>query len=124
VQPSGHHDLCPEGFFYLTNLLKQEAAMLKLFATPNHPAWQRSEPVYVIRDGRFFRTVYHPAGWSDVPDYELRADGSIHRTPHHKLGASDTPDYVIGKDQGLYRAASHPDKDDASAVADFVLRDE
>ncbi|MFP4454108.1 MAG: hypothetical protein ACLFNS_10550 [Desulfobacterales bacterium] len=99
--------------------------MMKLFATPNHPAWQLSKPVYVIRYGKFFRTVYHPEGWSDVPDYELSVDGRIYRTPHHKLGASDAPDYVIGRDQGLYRAAGYPDKDEApAAAADFFLRDE
>jgi hypothetical protein len=38
--------------------------MLKLFAVSSHPACKPDEPVYVIRDGGFFRTVYHPAGWS------------------------------------------------------------
>ncbi|MCF8028608.1 MAG: hypothetical protein K9K81_09610 [Desulfobacteraceae bacterium] len=97
--------------------------MMKLFTAPSHPAWQMTEPVYVIRYGKFFRTVYHPEGWSDLPDYELSIDGKIYRTPHHKLGASNEADYVIGRDQGLYRAAGHPDNDDAAA-ADFFLKDE
>ena len=97
--------------------------MLKLFATSSHPAWKPDEPLYVIRDGGFFRTVYHPSGWSDVPDYELRADGRVYRTSYHRLGASDLPDYVIGKDRRLYRASGHSQGDSKAPPADFVLAD-
>ena len=36
--------------------------MLKLFTTEHHTMGQFDEPVYLIRDGNFFRTVYHPRG--------------------------------------------------------------
>ena len=98
--------------------------MLKLFSVRDHSPWQLHEPVYVLRDGRFYRTVYHPAGWSEKPDYELRSDGRIYRTPYHKLGGSEVADYVIGEDRGLYRADGHPDRDEKPLPADFVLADE
>jgi hypothetical protein len=75
-------------------------------------------PDYVIRDGRFYRTVHHPSGWSDTADYEIRSDGKVYalgtgadpggqppvyefreimlyRTPAHPKGAGEWPEYYI-----------------------------
>ena len=75
-------------------------------------------PDYVIHDGRFYRTVHHPSGWSDTADYEIRGDGKIYavgtgtdtggqvpvyefreimlsRTRAHPKGAGERPDYDI-----------------------------
>ena len=41
--------------------------MLKLFTTAHHAVGQFEEPLYIIRDGKLFRTVFHPAGWSEAP---------------------------------------------------------
>ena len=66
-------------------------------------------PIYVIYDGGLYRTVNHPLGWTDQPDYEIRSDGRIYRTGHHGLGAGDAPDYEFGNDGCVYRSASHPE---------------
>jgi hypothetical protein len=66
-------------------------------------------PVFVIYDGRLYRTVNHPLGWAEKPDYEIRDDGRIYRTGHHRLGAGKTPDYEFHEDGCLYRSAHHPD---------------
>ncbi|MFH1983092.1 MAG: hypothetical protein ABIL58_14715 [Pseudomonadota bacterium] len=76
-------------------------------------------PVYVIDDGKLYRTVYHPLGWTDLPDYEMKNDGRIYRTGHHCLGFSETPDFEFRKDGCLYRSASHPDG--ASSGPDYAL---
>jgi hypothetical protein len=75
-------------------------------------------PEYIIRDGRFYRTVHHSSGWSDVADYEIRSDGKVYalettaspggqfpvyefreimlyRTPAHPKGAGERPEYYI-----------------------------
>jgi len=75
-------------------------------------------PDYVIHDGRFYRTVHHPDGWSDIAVYEIRGDGNVYalgtgadpdgqspvyefreimlyRTPAHPKGACERPDYYI-----------------------------
>ena len=65
-------------------------------------------PVYIVKDGRFFRTAYHPQGWSQTPDYRLGSDGRIYRTKNHPEGSSDQPDYEFGRDSKLYRTISHP----------------
>jgi len=75
-------------------------------------------PDYVIRDGRFYRTVHHPSGWSDTADYEIRGDGKVYaletgvdpggqpavyefreimlyRTNAHPKGAGERPEYYI-----------------------------
>lgn len=96
--------------------------MLKLFTTEHHAVGQFDEPLYIIRDGKLFRTVFHPAGWSEAPEYELREDGQIYRTSHHELGKSEIPDYVIGQDLGIYRSSGHPENGYAGSP-DFILLD-
>ncbi len=83
--------------------------MLKLLTTDHHPLGRKIEPVFIIQDGKVFRTVYHPAGWSSLADYELKADGKIYRTPNHGLGPGASPDYEFRGDKKLYRTESHPD---------------
>ena len=65
-------------------------------------------PVYVLRDGKIFRTAFHPGGWSELPDYNLGQDGRIYRTHHHPNGPGLMPDYVFREDMKLYRTAAHP----------------
>lgn len=63
-------------------------------------------PDYVIYDGKLYRTVHHPAGWSDVADYEIRGDGKI-----YALGNSveaEAPVYEF-RELMLYRTKAHPD---------------
>ena len=83
--------------------------MYKLFRTATHHLGGSTEPDYLLDEGQFFPTVDNPRGWSEKPDYELRADGKIYRCPHHPLGAGSLPDYEIGADGLLYRTAAHPD---------------
>ena len=64
-------------------------------------------PQYVIRDGRFYRTVHHPLGWSDVADYEIRSDGNVY--PVAAEGeTSDQPAVYEFRQIMLYRTAAHP----------------
>ncbi len=65
-------------------------------------------PVYILKDGKFFRTAFHPSGWSDMPDYDLGNDGLIYRTVNHPDGFGDLPDYEFGRDKKLYRTHNHP----------------
>ena len=82
--------------------------MLKLFKLANRKR-TADTPVYMLKDGQFFRTVYHPNGWSDQPDYDLGNDGKIYRTKNHPHGIGDLPDYEFGTDRKLYRTHTHPD---------------
>jgi hypothetical protein len=66
------------------------------------------KPVYVIEDGRLYRTVDHELGRSEDADYVLQADGMIYRTRHHPLGASDIPDFRMHPKGGVYRTLHHP----------------
>ena len=66
-------------------------------------------PVYVIKEGKLFRTAFHPDGWSENPDYEFGQDGKFYRTEHHRLGSHPEPDYMFGKERKIYRTATHPD---------------
>jgi hypothetical protein len=50
-----------------------------------------SQPVYTFNDGQFYRTVFHPAGWSLLADHELRPNGKRYRAPGHPLGPGETP---------------------------------
>ena len=94
--------------------------MLKVF-TLTQTDKNDDTPVYILTDGKFFRTAFHPDGWSDQPDYDLGDDGRIYRTKSHPKGFSKLPDYSFGKDRRLYRTADHPDgKSDAP---EFVIQD-
>ncbi|WP_394700175.1 hypothetical protein [uncultured Desulfosarcina sp.] len=62
-------------------------------------------PDYVIRDGRFYRTVHHPAGWSDTADYEIRGDGKVYAL---KTGAGGQSPVYEFREIMLYRTRAHP----------------
>lgn len=66
-------------------------------------------PVYILVDGKFFRTAFHPRGWSELPEYDLRTDGRIYRTKNHPKGMGESPDYEFGRDMKLYRTPQHPE---------------
>lgn len=72
--------------------------MAKRYTTAHHPLGKSSQPVYTINDGQFYRTVFHPAGWSALADYELRPDGKLYRAPGHPLGPGETPAYEFRGD--------------------------
>ncbi len=94
--------------------------MLKLFKLTDNKR-TADTPVYVLKDGQLFRTVYHPDGWSDRPDYHLGTDGKIYRTENHPHGLGEMPDYKFGTDRKLYRTISHPDG--INPTPDFELND-
>ena len=96
--------------------------MLKIYFSGANQGQATAEPVYVVKDGCFFRTVYHPSGWSEHHDYELKPDGKVYRAPGHPLGASDNPDYAFNSDRGLYRTANHPEG--ICEQPDYVLADQ
>lgn len=96
--------------------------MPKLYISPSNPFYPPTElPVYTLTDGEFYRTVYHPQGWSDKPDYTLATDGQIYRTPYHPDGTGDSPDYHIQPDLALARSADHPDG--KPGIVDFRLEE-
>ncbi len=64
-------------------------------------------PDYVIHDGRFYRTVHHPDGWSDAADYEIRSDGKIYALPGSGDAIPEGPVYEF-REVMLYRTKDHP----------------
>lgn len=78
-------------------------------------------PVYVLKDGKLFRTIFHPNGWSDNPDYELGNDGKFYRTEYHELGINLKPDYEFGKEKKICRTLNHPNKD--INIPEYEIRD-
>jgi len=66
-----------------------------------------SFPVYTMRDGFIFRTIAHPMGWSDLPDYRLGGDGKFYRTEHHFEGVSPEPVYEFGPGGKIYPTQIH-----------------
>jgi len=78
-------------------------------------------PVYLIRDGGFYRTVDHTQGWSEHPDYKLKQDGKVYRTHYHPLGSSERPDFHFQQDGALYRTSDHPEG--ASSHPEYTVRD-
>jgi hypothetical protein len=64
-------------------------------------------PDYVIRDGRFYRTIHHPAGWSDIADYEIRGDGNVYALGTGADPCSQSPVYEF-REIMLYRTRAHP----------------
>ena len=67
-------------------------------------------PVFVIQDGKLYRTIHHRLGWSQVPDYEIGSDGKVYRTAHNRLGPSAEPDYEFRNvGQYLYPTRFHPE---------------
>jgi hypothetical protein len=80
--------------------------MSKVYRTQD--AGVADAPDYVIRDGRLYRTVNHPAGWSDAADYEIRSDGKIYALGEIGCAGAQAPVYEF-REIMLYRTASHPD---------------
>jgi hypothetical protein len=83
--------------------------MYKIFRTPVHYLGSSPDPDYLLYAGKLYPTATHPRGWSESPDYEMRADGKIYRAEGHPLGAGNVPDYTIGPDCLFYRSDGHPD---------------
>ncbi|MCP4624145.1 MAG: hypothetical protein GY850_11500 [bacterium] len=78
---------------------------LKLFSTSD----QTDFPIYTITDGKLYRTIKHPLGWSEHADYELGKDGKLYRTVHHPSGTGSGPDYEFRGSGKLFRTSTHPD---------------
>jgi hypothetical protein len=98
-----------------------EDKLAKLCTTAHHPLGKSNEPVYTITDGKFYRTVFHPSGWSALADYELGPDGKLYRTASHPLGPGKAAAYEFRGDCGLYRTAGHPQG--ASDLPEYELCD-
>ena len=82
--------------------------MIKVYAINDGEGTDGQTPVYVITDGKLFRTVNHLQGWSEAPDYQMRSDGCLHRTKYHRQGKGSLPDYEFRNDQMIYRTKHHP----------------
>ncbi len=95
--------------------------LLKIFKVTDNRNTEFAEPVYVMQDGKFFRTAFHPEGWSQHPDYDLGNDGKIYRTEYHHNGFGELPDYEFGKDMKLYRTENHPEG--RQDFPDYQIRD-
>ena len=65
-------------------------------------------PHYVIRDGRFYRTINHPAGWSDAAEYEIHSDGKVYLAGADGKNA-DQPAVYEFREIMLYRTEAHPE---------------
>ena len=95
--------------------------MAQVYAVDEAKGRDGAAPVYVITDGKLYRTVNHRQGWAADPDYEMRHDGRLYRTRHHPQGEGGQPDYEFRQDQLIYRTAHHPDG--AMAQPEFVIYD-
>lgn len=62
---------------------------------------------YVIRSGKMYRTVDHPLGWSDVPDFEIGSDGGVYMFCTAGTTGEKLPVYEF-KNLFLYRTGNHP----------------
>lgn len=80
--------------------------VVRIFKITDKGGREGDTPVYVIKDGWFFRTVFHPGGWSEEPDYRFDKDGKIYRIG--KDTGDEGPDYEFGKDMKIYRTQNHP----------------
>jgi len=78
-------------------------------------------PIYTLRDGYLYRTIGHPMGWSENPDYRLGEDGKLYRTKYHLRGMGELPEYEFGKDGKLYRTENH--LQGRSIEADYEVMD-
>ena len=79
--------------------------MSKVYRTQE--AGNTDAPHYVIRDGRFYRTIDHPAGWSEAAEYEIRSDGKVYLSGEGDDPAGRAPVYEF-REIMLYRTAAHP----------------
>ncbi len=94
--------------------------MTKLYPTRQISSKSGESPDYVIRDGKLYRTVSHPDGWSDQPDYEIRSDGKIYRILTDAIRTPDAPFYEFHHIL-IYRTAAHPDG--LSKEPDYYISD-
>lgn len=78
-------------------------------------------PIYTMRDGLLFRTIAHPMGWSECPDYKFGSDGKFYRTKHHLQGISLMPEYEFGPGGMLYRTQTHVEG--SGSDPEFVVLD-
>jgi hypothetical protein len=79
-----------------------------VYQTLTHPDGESVTPVYTIENGKFYRTVDHNQGWSELPDYEMFTTGFVFRTRFHHLGTGKAPDYRLQKDGMMYQTGEHP----------------
>lgn len=109
------------GFLFLSQVIIGEIQMPnhlpKLFKISSTDQY----PVYTLRNGKIYRTVFHSKGWSENPDYEFGNDGKFYRTEYHELGANSLPDYEFHKDQKVYRTENHPNGIELSP--EYEIRD-
>ena len=92
--------------------------MSKVYRTQD--AGVADAPDYVITDGRFYRTVNHPSGWSDMADYEIRRDGKIYALGDADRDSRQAPVYEF-REIMLYRTEAHPDG--PGTYPDYYLSD-
>jgi len=95
--------------YQIFRLGSKGGSMLEIYEVSETQGKNGLVPVYVITDGKLYRTINHRQGWSADPDYEMRPDGRLYRTRYHPRGAGDLPDYKFGNDQLIYRTNHHPD---------------
>jgi len=86
----------------------------------NQEPGEADAPHFVIRDGRFFRTINHPAGWSDVAEYEIRSDGKVYLLGEDGARTGQTAVYEF-REILLYRTDAHPDG--AKTQPDYYIMD-
>lgn len=80
--------------------------MLKVYRAKD--SGEPEAPDYVIRDGRFYRTVHHPAGWSEAADYEICNDGKVYALSINGGVDVSAPVFEF-REIMLYRTGNHPD---------------
>ncbi len=95
--------------------------MVKLYRIIQDGLEKSGVPDYVIRDGKVYRTIHHPSGWSDVPDYEIGPDGGVYTFCPSGGPAGKTLAYEFRK-SFLYRTLHHPEG--KSTVPDYFISDE
>ncbi len=78
-------------------------------------------PVYILKEGKLYRTAFHQKGWAEQPDYDFGNDGKFYRTEFHEQGFGKLPDYEFGKDGKIYRTENHPAG--GSDTPDFFVQD-
>ena len=92
--------------------------MSKVYRTQE--AREADAPDYVIRDGRFYRTINHPMGWSDAAEYEIRSDGKVYLFEKNGDKVNQAAVYEF-RDIMLYRTDAHPDG--AKTQPDYYIMD-
>jgi len=93
----------------------------KIFKLSDKPSSTVRFPVYILRNGKLYRTIFHPKGWSDHPVYKFEDEGKLYRTEYHELGFGLHPDYEFGRDRKIYRTKNHPDG--KADMPDYEIQD-